>query len=85
MPRRIMKYYQDLILILDIESEEAVPLDNMLDRDYVIQMGPSSLLCRLPNNTNDDNDDEQQWRRRRLLGWILLFCEDHQVQITADY
>jgi hypothetical protein len=69
-------------LILDIETEEAVTLDNMVDWDYAIQMGPSSLLCRLPNNTNDDHkdndDDERQRRRRRsLLNRILLFCEDH--------
>ena len=83
-----MKYYQDLILILDIETEEAVTLDNMVDWDYAIQMGPSSLLCRLPNNTNDDHkdndDDERQRRRRRsLLNRILLFCEDHHYQLAS--
>ena len=76
-----------MVLILDIEAEEATSLDCMVERDGVIRMVPSSLLFRLPNNTNDDNDDDddQQRRRMRLAGWILLLCGDNQVRTTANY
>jgi hypothetical protein len=47
-------------LILDIEAEETIPVDSMVEQDYAIQMGLSSLMCRLPNNTNDDNDDNDE-------------------------
>jgi len=71
---------------LDIEAEEATSLDCMVEWDCVIRMGPSSLLFKLPNNTNDDNDDDDdQQRRRRLAGRVLLLCGDNQVQTTANY
>ena len=76
-------------MILDIEAEEATPLDCMVERDRAIRMEPSSLMFMLPNNTNDDNDDDDDdddcQRRRRLLRLILLLCEDNQVRTTVNY